>query len=70
MRDTCHIIIPMEMLDNVFKKYANRRASRASGKRGRPPLQHMLILTSFTSLLSFLYDSFPLFLTGNARLHS
>ena len=70
MRDTCHNIIPMQILDNVFKKCANRRVSRASGKQGRPPLQHMLILTSFTSLLSFLYDSFLLFLSGNARLHS
>ena len=39
-------------------------------ERGRPPLPHMLILVIAIASFSSLYDSFPLFLTGNARLHS
>ena len=39
-------------------------------ERSRPPLPHMLILVIAIASFSSLYDSFPLFLTGNARLHS
>ena len=40
-------------------------------QRTRPSaLPHMLILVIAIASFSSLYDSFPLFLTGNARLHS
>ena len=40
------------------------------GKGCRPPLRCMLIFLGENALISSLFDSFPLFLTGNASLHS
>ena len=40
------------------------------GKRGRPPLRNMLIFLVQIAYIPSLHSPFPLFFTGNARLHS
>ena len=61
----CHCALLVASLKSVRIVVFNQ-----PDKRGRPPLEHMLIFLVYIRLsVSSLYDSFPLFLTGNAPMH-
>ena len=61
----CHCALLVASLKSVRIVVFNQ-----PDKRGRPPLGHMLIFLVYIRLsVSSFYDSFPLFLTGNAPMH-
>ena len=62
------LIVQMHTLDSFFE-VSKSLCLTSPGKRGRPSIRHVLIFLVYIASISSLYDSFSLFLTGNAPLY-